>query len=654
MIDPRQPLAMHHVLWLLLSLALITTPHATRLPWWIVALVATLGAWRAYLAYGRHVLPNRWALFVIVIVATIGIYLNYRTLFGRDAGVALLVVMLGLKLLEMRSMRDAMLLIFLGYFLVVTNFLYSQTILSGLYMLACVWLITATMMSLHYGREEPPFSRQLRFGGVLLAQSVPLMLVLFLLFPRVSGPLWGLPQDAYSGVSGLSDMMTPGSLSNLTLSDAVAFRVRFDSEIPPPKQRYWRGPVMWDFDGQTWTTSRFIYGTPQFTKTGKPISYEVTLEPHNKRWLFALDLPARAVPHSATGADFQMRSFSPVNHRMRYEMASFLGYRYGTDENSMALHRALQLPAGFNPRSVELAQSLRRKFPDGRTLVREVLAMFRTQNFFYTLSPPLLGRHSVDEFLFNTRRGFCEHYASAFVVLMRAAGIPSRVVTGYLGGEVNELGNYLIVRQADAHAWTEVWLADEGWVRVDPTAAVSPLRVEAGISAAIPRGEPLPILVRGDFETLRQLRFTWDLVANTWNQWVLGYTPERQRRLLTGMGIDDSAWYTLTVIMLALAALIVIVLAALMLRRLKARAHDPVRKAYLNFCDKLRRTGLPRAADEGPLDYAHRLERVRPDLVLPVAAITQLYVMLRYGAETSTAALQELRRRVKQFTVRPQ
>jgi transglutaminase-like putative cysteine protease len=650
MIDPRQPLAVHHVLWLLLSLALITTPHAARLPWWIVALVATLGTWRAYIAYGRHALPNRWLLLLIVIVATIGIYLNYRTIFGRDAGVALLVVMLGLKLLEMRSLRDAMLLIFLGYFLVITNFLYSQTIPSGLYMLACVWIITATMMSLHYGREEPPFGRQLRIGGVLLAQSVPLMLVLFLLFPRVSGPLWGLPQDAYSGVSGLSNMMTPGSISNLILSDAVAFRVKFDSEIPPAKQRYWRGPVMSDFDGQTWSASRFIYGSPQFTKTGKPINYEVTLEPHNKRWLFALDLPARAVPHSATGADFQIRSFSPVNNRMRYEMASFLDYSYGTDENSIALHRALQLPAEFNPRAVQLARTLRRKFPDDRMLVREVLAIFRNQNFFYTLSPPLLGRHSVDEFLFNTRRGFCEHYASAFAVLMRAAGIPSRVVTGYLGGEVNELGDYLIVRQADAHAWTEIWFADVGWVRVDPTAAVSPLRVEAGISAAIPRGEPLPILVRGDFAALRQLRFTWDLIANTWNQWVLGYTPERQRRLLIGMGIDDSTWYSLTVIMLALAGLIVVILATLMLRRLKVRAHDPVRKAYLHFCDKLRRRGLPCAADEGPVDYAHRLERVRPDLALPVGTITQLYVMLRYGAETSSAALQELRQRVKQFS----
>lgn len=650
MIDPRQPLALHHVLWLVVSLGLVTAPHAARLPWWVVALIATLAAWRAYIGYARHTLPNRWLLLVIVTVATIGIYLNYRTIFGRDAGVALLVVMLGLKLLEMRTLRDAMLLIFLGYFLVITNFLYSQTILTGVYMLGCVWIITATMMSLHYGREEPPIRKQIPAAGVLLVQSVPLMLVLFLLFPRVQGPLWGLPQDAYSGVSGLSDTMTPGSLSNLILSDAVAFRVRFESDIPPPKQRYWRGPVMVDFDGRAWAASRFIYGSPRFSNVGPVITYEVTLEPHNKRWLFALDIPARAVPHSATGADFQIRSFSPINNRMRYEMASFLDYTYGAEENANALHRARQLPPGFNPSAIELAHTLRRKFPDDRDLVREVLSIFRTQNFFYTLSPPLLGRNSVDDFLFRTRRGFCEHYASAFAVLMRAAGIPTRIVTGYLGGEVNQLGDYLIVRQADAHAWTEVWLADKGWVRVDPTAAVSPMRVEAGISAAVPRGDPLPLLVRGDFEILRQLQFTWDLMANTWNQWVLGYTPERQRLLLTGMGIDDTTWYTLTVIMLVLAGIIVLVLAALMLRRLRTRADDPARALYSRFCDKLQRKGLPRAADEGPIDYARRIEQSRPDLASPILAITQLYVSLRYGTDYSASGLQQLRQHVKEFS----
>lgn len=280
----------------------------------------------------------------------------------------------------------------------------------------------------------------------------------------------------------------------------------------------------------------------------------------------------------------------------------------------------------------------------------EVLSMFRNQKFFYTLTPPLLGQHSVDEFLFSTRSGFCEHYSSAFTVLMRAAGIPARVVTGYQGGEINDFGHYLIVRQSDAHAWTEIWLKNRGWVRVDPTSAVSPSRVSAGISAAIPRGEALPMLVRGDIEWLRQLRLSWDFMSNTWNQWVLGYTPERQRWLLENVGVDNATWQKMAAVLFCVAGVIVAIFTALALRQLKDRVRDPVKIAYLRFCDKLRRRGLPRDPAEGPLDYARRLERQRPDLASAAAAITRLYVALRYGAETSADALRELQTKVKEFS----
>ncbi|HKA43122.1 MAG TPA: DUF3488 and transglutaminase-like domain-containing protein [Burkholderiales bacterium] len=651
MTDSKQPLHVRHIVWLLISLALVTAPHIERLPWWLVGLVITLATWRAYLGYARLPLPGRWLLLFVVVGATAGVYFNYRTIFGRDAGIALLVVMLALKLLETRVLRDAMLLTFLGYFLVITNFLYSQTIPTALYMLACTWVITATMIGLQHTRYEPPFRVQLRTAGVLLAQCTPLMLVLFLLFPRVSGPLWGLPQDAYSGVTGLSDTMTPGSLSSLILSDAVAFRVRFDSKIPPSKLLYWRGPVMWEFDGRTWTAPRAPYGSTEFTTNSTPVLYEVTLEPHSKRWLFALDIPGTVPPRARPSADFQLLALEPVNTRIRYEMASFLDYNYGISENRLALRRALSLPEGFNPRTIELGRKLRAEHANDRDVVRAALAMFHDEKFFYTLTPPmLLGNNPVDEFLFETRSGFCEHYSSAFAVLMRAAGLPTRIVTGYQGGEINQLGNYLIVRQADAHAWAEVWLRSEGWVRFDPTAAVSPLRVEAGISAAVPRTDPLPLLVRADFKALRQLSLTWDLMANAWNQWVLGYTPERQRLLLSRVGIDDATWHSLALILFCSTLFVVLVLSALMLRQLKTRVRDPARIAYLRFCDKLRRVGLPRHPAEGPEDYARRLEGVRPDLAAAVATITLLYVRLRYSAGGSADALGQLRRQVRQFT----
>jgi hypothetical protein len=300
---------------------------------------------------------------------------------------------------------------------------------------------------------------------------------------------------------------------------------------------------------------------------------------------------------------------------------------------------------------VEFARSLREKHADDAVLVEEVLRMFRNQNFYYTLEPPLLGENPVDEFLFSTRSGFCEHYSSAFTVLMRAAGIPARVVTGYQGGEINDFGNYLIVRQADAHAWSEVWLKDRGWVRIDPTSAVSPLRVDSGISAAVPRAEPLPMMVRGDFEFLRRLRLSLDFVANSWNQWVLGYSPERQRWLLSNVGINDATWQKLTAILFLLGGAIVAAFTALVLRQLKGRARDPVKIAYLRFCGKLRRKGLPRDLSEGPADYARRVEKARPDIAPSVSAITRLYVALRYGAEKSAASLRELQDQVRQFSV---
>lgn len=645
----QSPLSLRNTLWLAGALTMVAAPHAERLPWWVTALAGMLLCWRLYLARARLALPSKWLLLAIVVGASVGIYLNYRTLFGRDAGVALLVVMLTLKLLETRTQRDGMLLIFLGYFLIITNFLYSQTIPTALYLLLCVCVITAVMVGLNCMRGGANWRHQFRTAAAMLAQATPLMLVLFVLFPRVQGPLWGLPHDAHAGVTGLSDTMAPGSMTNLTLSDAVAFRVEFQAAVPQPKQLYWRGPVMWDFDGTVWRAPRYTYGNPRLDARGPPVKYIVTMEPHNKHWIFAIDVPGSVPPRATASSDFQLLARRPVTSRMRYEMSSYLSASYGLDESPRALRRALELPPESNPRTEAFARRLREKHTDDRALMNEVLAMFRTQRFFYTLSPPLLGTHPVDEFLFDTRRGFCEHYASSFAVVMRAAGIPARIVTGYQGGELNPVGNYMIVRQADAHAWTEVWFKDEGWVRVDPTAAVSPLRVESGIAAAVPAGEPLPLLVRSNLQWLRQLRLTWDSLANTWNQWVLGYNPERQRRLLSRAGIDDATWRTLAVILIAATGLVMLVLSVLVLRRLTSAVHDPVRRAYLRFCAKLAKKGLLRQPEEGPLDYATRIRSARPDLAAAVAVITETYVALRYGGSNDPAALQELQTRVEQF-----
>jgi hypothetical protein len=347
-----------------------------------------------------------------------------------------------------------------------------------------------------------------------------------------------------------------------------------------------------------------------------------------------------------------MLSRTPIRQRIRYEMTSHTTYRFGYEGlTALERRRALQLPDGYNWRARSLAENMRSAARDDRDMMDQVLAMFRTQQFFYTLTPPLLGEHPVDDFLFNTRAGFCEHYASAFVFLMRAAGIPARVVTGYQGGELNPVGDYVIVRQSEAHAWAEVWFAGEGWIRVDPTAAVSPLRVESGIAAAIPTSTGLPLLVRNDIEWLRQLRFTWDSLANSWNQWVLGYNPERQFWLLSRVGLDRATWQTLAFILAGITALITLAFAYSMLRHLSRRARDPAAAAYERFCRKLARRGAAREPFEGPMDFAARAGGLLPEHDAEIGSITRLYVKLRYGKTMPPEAVKDLRNRVRALRV---
>lgn len=639
--------------WIAVALLLVAAPHAERLPPWLTALTAAVFIWRLYVARMRLALPAKWLLIFLVSGGAAGIYLQYRTLFGRDAGVALLTLMIALKLMETRTQRDGMVLVFLGFFLVITNFLYTQTIPTALYLLVCVWIITAAMIGLQYTHEPTAYRSQmrtqLRTSAVILAQSVPLMVVLFILFPRVQGPLWGLPSDAYAGVTGLSDTMAPGTINKLALTDDIAFRAAFEGRPPTPNRLYWRGPVLWDFDGRTWTAARISALHPNVESRGNAVRYTVTVEPHNRRWLFALDLPSKVPPRANMTSDYQLVSFAPVNTRLRYDMESSLDYIADRDGGIMR-NRALRLPRSYNPRTLEFAHNLRERFPDDTALVREVLSMFRNQNFVYTLEPPLLGTNSVDEFLFDTRRGFCEHYSSAFTVLMRAAGIPARVVTGYLGGELNPVGNYMIVRQSDAHAWTEIWLADRGWVRIDPTNAVSPARIESGIAASVPASE-LSRTARGDYPFLHQVQLTWDSIANTWNQTVLGYSLERQREMLYRFGLDDATWRTLAILLIGAAGAVTLVLAIMMLATRRRGARDPAAVAYEKFCAKLARAGIARNAYEGPADYAARIAVARPDLSTIVVAITRLYIALRYEKYNKNNYLRELDAQVSALRV---
>lgn len=638
---------MNNLAWILASLGLAIGPHLGHMPLWVGPLCLALGLWRVAAERGKTKLPNRGLLFALTVAATAGILAHFHTLLGRDAGVTLLVAMIALKLMEMKSSRDTMVVIFLSYFLVITGFLYSQSIPMALYLLLVVLVTTTAMIGYNDVNHGLSVRPRLRLAGSLLIQAVPLMLVLFVLFPRVP-PLWGLPKDAHAGMTGLSDSMSPGTISQLIQSEATAFRVKFDGAPPRPNARYWRGPVLWDYDGRTWATRTPLEDRPaQLVPLSQALNYTVTLEPHNQRWLFALELPATLPPGSRASGDLQILTPSPVQHRLRYSAASHTRYRLGSELTKNERQRALHLPVETNPRTRKLAERWRNTLPNPQAITNEALAMFRNQAFIYTLSPPLLGQQAVDDFLFRTRRGFCEHYASAFVFLMRAAGVPARVVTGYQGGEMNPLGDYMIVRQSDAHAWAEVWLNQQGWVRIDPTAAVSPDRVESGIAASLPTAELPFALTRLDTAWLKRARLSWDLLNNNWNQWVLGYGHERQRSFLSRFHASLASWQGMTVALVAGIAALLLGIALWMLWHAPRRGTDPVQAAYQTYCARLARRGIAKPAHEGPADFALRAVRQRPDLAPQIERITQLYIHLRYGRQRETA--RELQQAVRHF-----
>lgn len=645
-------------LWLLGALFLVSVPHLLRMPLWLSAACFAIFSWRLLHELRGYDLPGRTLRYLLVFAGIGAVALVFRSLVGQEAGVALLTVMLCLKLLELHTLRDAMIALFIGYFMVIGGLLFSQSIFMGGYLLLVVLALTAALVALNHPSGESEDNRLYLGTGVkLLLQAMPLMVVMFILFPRLSGPLWSMPEDLASARTGLADSIEMGSISNLVESSEVAFRVDFKGAIPPADTLYWRGPVLWQSDGKRWERMPMEFGTvlPEFEPRSAPLDYTVTLEASNRRWIFALDLPL-ALPQGLNEPvfvrpDFQLLASRDISGKVRYRVRSATRYRLAGLRPWME-RAATRLPEARNPQTRRLARSWRDQGLSDSAMVQRAYKLFREQPFYYTRQPPKLGAEPVDEFLFTTRRGFCEHYAAAFVTLMRAAGIPARIVTGYQGGERNELGDYLIVRQSNAHAWTEVWLDEQGWVRVDPTTAVPPERVEAANDAARFRTTDVTTSQGPDFPLLRkaywQLRHSWDALNHGWNQWVLGFDRNKQRELLEKLGLRDLSWKWLIGLMAGLIAAVLGVITALTLLR-RPRQRDPVLRLYQQFCNKLEKVGIIRQLDEGPADFAERAVAERPELEAMIRRISQLYIRLRYTRHRRGEGLETLRRMVKGF-----
>lgn len=619
-------------LLLLLTCCFVLVPFMAYNPTWLNLAVTALMLWRAWISLRGHLLPEKWQLTVVTAILSAGVYFHFHVWLSKDAGIAFLIVLICLKMLELHARRDAVAVIFVCYFLLVGQLLYSQSLLAALYLIFCTGLLISTQLAFQYHQLTPTFSVRLLNGYKVVAMAMPLALILFVFFPRFQGPLWGKQQGNISGITGLSDSMEPGNIAELALSDQIAFRVKFPGYTPSPLQLYWRAIVLDSFDGKRWSaslSSRIPVDPAPMQNVG--VIQELIMEPHNRHWLFGLDRPDHMNTYNGTPVartDHQygylnhygeMRSPGLIQDRIRYTVTSNLN---GTDafimpkERIEVLGRALQLPGGTNPLTVQWAQDLSKKGGDHLQLANLILRFFHEQPFRYTLDPPPTGTNQTDDFMFTTQAGFCEHYASAFVVIMRAMHIPARIVTGYQGGEINPVDGLMTVRQSDAHAWAEIWVEQRGWIRFDPTAAVAPDRVEHGIRSSFPNQNLTTMLgfsqITWVSDITRQLQSGWDAVNSAWNLWVLNYSLDKQKDLLSSLsGIAYPQAAQLGIAMMIAASLIVATLSLILLG--KRQVISPPDQYYHTFCRHMRYLGWVRKPHEGAIDYCARLQLIFPE-----------------------------------------
>ncbi|MDP6399012.1 MAG: DUF3488 and transglutaminase-like domain-containing protein [Arenicellales bacterium] len=643
------------ILLLLIATLVTVQLHPAMPPWWVRAAALGLFLWRLGIERLGWPVPGRLILWMLAGLAVAAMLAGFHTFVGRDAGSVFLMLLLGLKTLEMRSRRDVMTVVFLIWWVTLTGFLFSQspaTAAAGLISggLALTVLLRINQPRSVLGRR---FSRD---GGSMILLAVPIMLGMYLLFPRIQGGLWGLPDDALSARTGLTDEVRPGSIQHLLLNDAVAFRVRFSGAVPAPEKRYWRALVLESSDGQSWQRGA-LHKQPaslDLNRRPMPVHYTTTFEASPNKWLPVLDLPATRPPGTIARYGHVLESEKTLSGPLQLTLLSYPDAQTGAlNPEERRINQQLAYPP--TARVAALVARWQSEAGDPSSLVRSALRHFREESFFYSLSPPMLGPRPVDELLFETREGYCEHYATAFTTLMRVAGIPARLVVGYMGGEINEAGGYLVVRQSDAHAWSEVWIAGSGWTRVDPTAAIAPERIRYGtemlrwidaegwiignVSVAALRG----LLERDRWDRgVRWLRHRWDAVNYGWNEWVVAYGPARQYQLLRALGLDRPSLSRLILLLAGVSIVLLLLVQGLLSIRRSAR--DPVSSAYLRFLHRLARHGVSKGASEGPVDFAQRAVRQLPALTEPITEISRVYVAARYGTALPPGAASRIRR----------
>ena len=546
-------------------------------------------------------------------------------MIGRDPGVTLIVALLCLKTLELRAKRDAFVVFFLGFFTMLTNFFFSQSLLVAAAMLIALLGLLTALVNTHMPVGKPPLLQAAKTAGWMALLGAPVMAVLFVLFPRMA-PLWGVPGDAMSGRSGLSATMQVGNIAKLALDETIALRVRFKDTPPRQSDLYFRGPVLSTFDGREWRALRsgfsaIMQAPASLQVSGTGIPYEVTMEPNNRPWLLVLDaaqVKPQVVGHEVRMTpDLQWISERPFSDLTRYSATSHPTFTHGPLRSQASLQDYVALPPGFNPRTLQLAADMRREprlqTAGGAELVNAVMERLRTGGYTYTLEPGVYGQNTADEFWFDRKEGFCEHIASSFVILMRALDVPARIVTGYQGGELNGIDGFWTIRQSDAHAWTEVWMAGRGWVRVDPTSAVAPGRTGSLARLSAPQGA-LAGAFTGAFAAvnpnlLANMRAAWEAMNNGWNQWVLNYTQTKQLDLLKNIGFESPSWEDLGYLLISIVVAVSLVGAAWTLW--EKNRHDPWLALLEAARRRLARAGVQIAPNSPPRRVAAQMTAQR-------------------------------------------
>jgi transglutaminase-like putative cysteine protease len=656
----EQQIPRNALVWIILTQFVLLVPHMPRIPLWVVLVYLFSAMWRSMVYQGRWSFPGNAVKAVLALACVAGVAYYYKTLLILEAWVALLLAVFALKLVESVERKDAYLLVFVAYFVGITVFLFSQDLPVTLYMVLVVWVITTALVALHQPGEDAFTRTTMRKSGVMLAQAFPLMVVLFFIFPRI-GPLWSMPLKSHAAKSGVSDFMSPGDISNLSLSDAVAFRVQFEGAIPSRHQLYWRGLVFSRLQGRAWRSLRWAEIPATERRPSKPplggesIDYSIIMEPTQQNWLYSIRY-ARAQGRGVTATnDFRLSSPTALQDQRRYRVRSWLDAPLETELSDWRRRIETALPFYGSPRARALARQMYVEVGENPLrLVEAILQMFRQQKFYYTLKPPLLGNNPFDDFLFDTRRGFCEHYAAALAFMLRSVEIPSRVVAGYQGGEINPVNGTVVVHQFDAHAWNEVWLEGHGWVRVDPTAAIAPDRIEYGLEEALFEegsflaNSPLSPLRYRNVVWINLLRLRLDALNYSWQLFVLSYDSERQYQVLQDLLGEVSA-RRIALFLFGFGALVLIPVAISLLGISKGARLEPATRVYRDFCKKLKRVNLTRGRGEAPGDYALRVAAARPELAAEVDSITRLYERISYRGRRSDTALGLLRKQVGHF-----